>query len=192
MKSLSGTFDAGLQKLSVMQSIVTFLNGRYEDYQKMTTHTIDTATVKRLVEARALRGAAIIGQPGGWSIMLKYGTEERPLGIQRADKPRLWRSLDTCVGYLRDELRIVKVDLLDATQHDAESVLPGKSRPDAAERMRNAFAAAEHDRWFREQVEMGLKEADDPATQWIPHESVERDRARWRANLVRQTENGDS
>lgn len=159
---------------------------------KMTTHTIDTATVKRLVEARALRGAAIIGQPGGWSIMLKYGTEERPLGIQRADKPRLWRSLDTCVGYLRDELRIVKVDLLDATQHDAESVLPGKSRPDAADRMRNAFAAAEHDRWFREQVEMGLKEADDPATQWIAHEAVERDRAQWRADLLRQTENGDS
>lgn len=158
----------------------------------MTTHTIDTATVKRLVEARALRGAAIIGQPGGWSVLLKYGMEERPLGIQRADKPRLWRSLDTCVGYLRDELHIVKVDLLDATQHDAASVLPGKSRPDAADRMRKAFAAAEHDRWFREQVQMGLKEADDLDTPWITQEAVERDRARWREDLRKRSENGAS
>jgi hypothetical protein len=152
----------------------------------MSTHTIDTATVKRLVEARALRGASIIGQPGGWSVLLKYGMEERPLGVQRADRPRLWRSLDTCVEYLKEELHIGRIDLVDATQHSSTTPLPGKSRPDAAERMRNAFAAAEHDRWFREQVEIGLKEADDPATEWITHETVERERAQWRADLQKR------
>lgn len=151
----------------------------------MNTHTIDTATVKRLVEARAIRGAAIIGQPGGWSVLLKYGMEERPLGIQRADRPRLWRSLDTCVDYLKKELHIGRIDLVDATQHSAAN-LAGKSRPDAAERMRNAFAAAEHDRWFREQVEIGLKEADDPATKWIPHEEVERQFGQLREELRKQ------
>ena len=149
----------------------------------MSTHTIDTATVKRLVEARAIRGAAIIGRPGGWSVLLKYGMEERPLGIQRADRPRLWRSLDTCVDYLKEELHIVRIDLVDATQHNAGAPLPGKSRPDAAERMRNAFAAAEHDAWFREQVEIGLQEADDPATKWIPHEEVERQFGQLREDL---------
>ena len=149
----------------------------------MSTHTIDTATVKRLVEARAIRGAAIIGQPGGWSVLLKYGMEERPLGIQRADRPRLWRSLDTCVDYLKEELHIGRIDLVDATQHSAAASLAGKSRPDAAERMRNAFAAAEHDRWFREQVEIGLQEADDPATKWIPHEEVERQFGQLREDL---------
>ena len=151
----------------------------------MNTHTIDTATVKRLVEARAIRGAAIIGQPGGWSVLLKYGMEERPLGIQRADRPRLWRSLDTCVDYLKKELHIVRIDLVVAIQHSAAN-LAGKSRPDAAERMRNAFAAAEHDRWFREQVEIGLKEADDPATKWIPHEEVERQFGQLREELRKQ------
>ncbi|CDQ11695.1 conserved protein of unknown function (plasmid) [Acidithiobacillus ferrivorans] len=139
----------------------------------MSTHTIDTATVKRLVEARAIHGAAIIGQPGGWSVLLKYGMEERPLGIQRADRPRLWRSLDTCVDYLKEELHIGRVDLLDATGYSAQNPLPGKSRPDAAERMRKAFAASYHDHWFREQVEIALKEADDPATEWVSHEEVE-------------------
>ena len=152
----------------------------------MSTHTIDTATVKRLVEARAIRGAAIIGQPGGWSVLLKYGMEERPLGIQRADRPRLWRSLDTCVDYLKEELHIGRIDLVDATGHSGDASLPGKSRPDAAERMRKAFAAAEHDRWFREQVEIGLREADDPATEWITNETVERERAQWRADLQKR------
>ncbi len=36
---------------------------------------------------------------------------------------------------------------------------------------------------------MGLKEADDPATQWIPHEAVERDRAQWRAEIQKQIDN---
>ena len=33
-------------------------------------------------------------------------------------------------------------------------------------------AAQEHDRWFRSQVEAALKEADEPATEFIPHETV--------------------
>jgi hypothetical protein len=32
--------------------------------------------------------------------------------------------------------------------------------------------AAGHDRWFREQVEIGIKEADAPNAEWIPHEEV--------------------
>ncbi len=67
----------------------------------MSTHTIDTAMARRMVEASAIQGASIIGQPGGWSVMLKLGTIEKPLGAQRTDKPRTWRSLDTCMDYLK-------------------------------------------------------------------------------------------
>jgi hypothetical protein len=38
------------------------------------------------------------------------------------------------------------------------------------------FATAEeaeaHDRWFRKEVDAALREADDPATQWVPHDQV--------------------
>ena len=44
---------------------------------------------------------------------------------------------------------------------------------------------AQYESWYREQVEIGLKEADDPNTEMIPHEDVMREleemRARWRA-----------
>ena len=63
----------------------------------MNTHTIDTAMAKRMVEASAIRGASIIGQPGGWSVVLKLGLQERALGAQRSDTPRTWRSgPETC------------------------------------------------------------------------------------------------
>ena len=50
-----------------------------------TSNTIDTAMAKRMADATAIRGASIIGQPGGWSIVLKVGLHERPLGAQRTD-----------------------------------------------------------------------------------------------------------
>ena len=38
-----------------------------------TENTIDHATLEHLVEAGAVRGASIIGQPGGWGVVAQYG-----------------------------------------------------------------------------------------------------------------------
>ncbi len=136
----------------------------------MNTHTIDTLLARQMVEAAALRGASIIGQPGGWSVMLKIGKTEKPLGTQRTDKPRTWRSLDSCMTYLRDELHIVRVDGIDASQYSAASVHT-KRRADSSARMKAAHEAAAYDKWFRAQVQESL---DDPRPS-IPHEEVMRD-----------------
>lgn len=153
----------------------------------MSSQTIDTAMAKRLVEAAAIRGASIIGQPGGWSVMLKLGLQEKPLGAQRSDKPRTWRSLDRCVDYLRKELHIVRFELLDAT-HYSDAALEGKSRADASDRLRIAHEAAAHDKWFREQVEQAIKEANDPAAKWISHNEAHKSWAAKRAELLKRTE----
>ncbi len=120
--------------------------------------TIDTPNARRVMEAGGLRGAAVIGQPGGWAVMLKIGTQETPLGTQRTDKPRVWASLDTCIQYLRDELGIVRIDGIDARNYSAASVHRPR-RPDAAAQMRRAHEAAAHDAWFRAQVQASI---DDP------------------------------
>ena len=155
----------------------------------MTTHTIDTAMAKRMVEASAIRGASIIGQPGGWSVMLKMGMQEKPLGAQRSDKPRMWRSLDRCVDYLKKELHIARFELLDATNFSTVALV-GKSREDASERLRSAHEAAAHDKWFRSQVEIGLAEADDPAADWVTNEEANASWARKRAELAKRAEGG--
>ena len=99
-------------------------------------NTIDTRLAKQLQQACALRGCSIIGVAGGWSVLIKVGMSEKPLGTQRTGRVRQWRSLDTLMEYLRDDLGIVKVDGVDASGYSAESVF--RQRPDVAGRMKVA------------------------------------------------------
>ncbi len=145
----------------------------------MVTETIDHATLAELVEAGALRGAHVVGQPGGWSLRVKYGAAERSLAAQRSRQVRVFRRMETLVSYLKD-IGIERFDV-DAADYEAEG---GKSRPDRAEAMRRTHEAAAHDKWFREQVEAAVKEADDPNTEWVPHEIVKQDMARQRAEML--------
>lgn len=147
----------------------------------MSSETIDHNTLSRLVEAGAVRGAHVIGQTGGWGVMIKYGMLERPLSATRSKKIRTFKKLETLVAYLK-EIGISRFDV-DATQYDPATVQT-YTRPDRAEAMRQAHEAVEHDKWFREQVALSLKEADDPATIWIPHDVAKADMQRQRESLL--------
>jgi hypothetical protein len=146
------------------------------------SNTIDTAMARQMVEACAIRGASIIGQPGGWSIMLKVGLSEKLLGTQRTDKPRKWRSLDACMGYVTNELRIFRLDSLDASNFSKEDVAR-QVRADSSVRLKRAHEAAAYEKWFLAQVEEGIREADDPNTVLIPHDVVKADMAAQRKLL---------
>ncbi|MCO5120394.1 MAG: hypothetical protein M9951_12270 [Burkholderiaceae bacterium] len=153
----------------------------------MTADTIDHSTLAELAEAGSVRAVHVIGQPGGWSLRVKYGAVERTLAAQRSRQTRVFRRMETLVSYLKD----VGIDhfVVDAADYEAEG---GKARfrPDRAEAMRRAHEAAAHDRWFREQVEESIREADDPATEWVSHELVKEDMARQRAELLARIKNG--
>lgn len=123
-----------------------------------TKNTIDTAIAKHMVEANAIRSATIIGQPGGWSVMLTVGMTEKALCAQRTGKPRLWKSLDRCVDYLKTELHIARFDMLDATNH-SDVPMTGSTKNSAAERMRNAHQAAAYDKWLKAEIQQAI---DDP------------------------------
>lgn len=47
-------------------------------------------------------------------------------------------------------------------------------------------AESAYDAWFRAEVEEGLREADDPNTEWVSNEEVERQSALQRAEWLRQ------
>ena len=140
----------------------------------MPAETIDHATLVRLVEAHAIQGAHVFGQPGGWGLLVRHGSAERRLAAARGGRVRVFRKLDTLVGYLKD-LGISRFEV-DAASFDPRAA-SAYTRPGASEPLRHAHAAAAYDRWFREQVAQGLKEADDPTTQWISNET-RRTRAR--------------
>jgi len=152
----------------------------------MNTQTIDHLTLSRLVEAGAVRAAHVIGQAGGWALSIKYGVAERFLAAQRSGKLRLFRKLETVMLYLKG-IGISSFEV-DASGYDAEVAKTHHKRPDRAEALRQAHQAAEHDAWFRGQVQLGLDEADKPDAVFIPHEQVMAEWATKRAELLQRAE----
>jgi hypothetical protein len=116
--------------------------------------TIDHGTLSRLVEAGAVKGAHIVGQSGGWAVVVKYGMTERPLAAQRSRQVRLFKKFETLVGYLKD-IGIARFDV-DAANYDTTTAT---RRPDRADALKHAHQAAAYDTWFREQVQASI---DDP------------------------------
>lgn len=107
-----------------------------------TLSTIDTKLARLMHEACVLRGCSIVGVAGGWSVLIKVGMAEKPLGTQRTGKARIWRNLDTLIVYLRDELGIVRIDGLDASGHNPAAV--HQSRPDVANKMKQAHRSIQN------------------------------------------------
>lgn len=122
----------------------------------MATNTIDHGTFSRLVEAGAVRAAHVVGQPGGWALMVKYGMHERPLATKNTGAVRVWRRFETLASYLKD-VGLTQFDV-DASNYDPTSSTAAK-RPDRAEALKKAHEAAAYDKWFREQVQASI---DDP------------------------------
>jgi predicted transcriptional regulator len=54
--------------------------------------------------------------------------------------------------------------------------------------MRDYVERAEHDVWFRAEVEQSMKEADDPNAELVPHEEVVRKWEARRGKLLRKAE----
>jgi hypothetical protein len=144
----------------------------------MNVETIDHNTLTHLVEANAVRAAHVIGQPGGWGIVVKYGMAERALTATRSRQVRVFKKLETLVGYLKG-VGISHFDV-DAANFDAQAVATYK-RPDAAAALKRAHDAAAYDKWFRSEVDAAIKEADDPSTQWVSSDDVTAESAKRRA-----------
>jgi len=146
----------------------------------MAIETIDHTTLARLVEAGAVRGAHIVGQSGGWTVLVKYGMHERPLAAQRSRQVRLFRKFETLVGYLKG-IGLARFDV-DTSDFDPATIKT-RTRPDRAVALKRAHEAAAYDVWFREQVQASI---DDPRPS-IPHETVQAEFAKRRQALRKRT-----
>lgn len=105
----------------------------------MSASTIDHQTLSKLVDAGAVRGVHIIGQGGGWAVLVKYGMKEHPLVAQRSGDVRLFSRFETLVAYLRG-IGIARFEV-DAANYDPTRT-PRKARPDRSEALKRAHAAA--------------------------------------------------
>jgi len=131
--------------------------------------TIDHSTLSTLVEAGAVRTAQVIGQPGGWGVVVQCGMAQRTLAAKRG-AVRIFRRFETLTEYLRG-LGIVKYQV-DASQYDSAALQTGR-RADASARLKHAHEAAAYDIWLREKVGASLAGLQDgsnaviPAAEWV-------------------------
>jgi hypothetical protein len=147
----------------------------------VTAETIDHNTLARLVQENSVRGAQVVGRPGGWGVVVKHGRHMRPLAATRSGDVRVFKRLETVVGYLQG----IGINRFDVDSADFNSAtVTTTSRPDASKALKRAHEAAAHDKWFRAEVAKGIKEADDPATVWVSHEEARANWAATRAELV--------
>jgi len=121
----------------------------------MTIETINHNTLAHLVEAGSIRTATAVADGGGWALVVHYGQMDKTLQATNSGKVRTWAKFETLVKYLT-KLGIRKFDT-DATNYDPNHK-PLTKRPNKAIALKRAHAAAEHDAWFRGEVEKSMND----------------------------------
>ena len=147
----------------------------------MAADTIDHSTLTKLVEVGTVRAARVVGQDGGWGVIVKDRKTERSLAAQRG-QVRLFRKLETVVAYLKS-IGIGRFDV-DAINYDPART--DRRRPDRTEALKQTHEAAAYDKWFREQVQAAR---DDPRPS-VAHDEVSARWAKKRAQLVKKAKTG--
>ena len=136
----------------------------------MADDKISQTTLKTLVEADAIKSASVVGETSGFYIAVKYGETEKVL-TARTGKIRFFRSMDTVVDFLRTTIGLGRFNV-DMQNYDPDQMKDaGRKRPDRKEAMKKVNQAVERDKWFRQQVEIGLKSANEgkirPANEFL-------------------------
>lgn len=149
----------------------------------ISSDTIDHVTLQHLVEAGAVRGADVVGQPGGWGVVVKYGMTQRALAARRG-AIRVFSRFETLVNYLKG----IGISQFNVNASNYDPTDKKTHRPDSAVRMKRTFDAAEHDKWFRDQVEEGIRQANDPNTVWVPNDEVKAMSVKHRAEWAKQAQ----
>ncbi|HQS59327.1 MAG: hypothetical protein B7Y56_13655 [Gallionellales bacterium 35-53-114] len=129
----------------------------------MADDKISQTTLKTLVEADAVRSASVVGESSGFYIAVKYGETEKVL-TARTGNVRFFRSMDTVVDYLRKTIGIGRFNVEMGNYDPDQMKEAGRKRPDRKEAMKKVNEAVVRDKWFRQQVEMGLKSVSDRKT----------------------------
>lgn len=126
----------------------------------MTTDTVRLSTLRELVAAGSIRAATVLGQRGGWAVLVRYGMFEKALAA-KTGAPRLFTTVDAAVKVLRGA-GLGRVDL-DSSGFERAS--GGHRRPDRSTALREAHQAKAYVDWVAGEIQAAI---DDPRPS-VPH-----------------------
>jgi hypothetical protein len=139
-----------------------------------TQSTVDHATLENLVASGAVHGAHVVGQSGGWGLVVEHGSCERALTAKRG-QVRVFRKFETLAGYLKG-IGILQYQV-DARAYDPAALKTERSRSDAAHRMKDAHAAIAYRDWLEDKVNATRAALADGSKKRIPPEDWDSIRA---------------
>ena len=94
----------------VLRGVISHPAPHYPLSRNIPMETITHPTLVQLVAAGAVRVVVAVGQPGGWTLLVRYGLAERALAAQRSKQLRVFRKLDTLQAYLQ-EIGVVRFEI---------------------------------------------------------------------------------
>jgi hypothetical protein len=145
-------------------------------------HTLTLDQLRATTDAGGVAGVTLKAQGGAFFVQIDTRNGgEAVLAKARSSEPRSFGNPVQALALLRG-LGLV-VGSFDVEQWNPDDKVGVRTRPDRAKALKHTHEAAEHDKWFREQVQQGLAEADDPNTEWVSHEIVKDDMQRQREAL---------
>lgn len=121
----------------------------------MQHYTLDQ--LRALSESGGVIGVTLRGSGGSFYIEAETPRGEAVLVPQRSKSPRRFPDPRKALALLRElGIREARIDARD--WQPEQLALEKSARPDRKEQMKGVNEALAHDRWFREQVEAGLKD----------------------------------
>ena len=153
-------------------------------------YTLTLEQLRATTDAGGVAGVTLKAQGGTFYVRVDTRNGgEAILAKARSSEPRGFGNPAQALTLLRGlGLNVGSFDVKDWNPYDKETT---RTRPDRAEALKRTHEAAEHDKWFRVQVEQGLAEADDPNTEWVPHDVVKDDMQRQREALKTRIASGN-
>lgn len=121
----------------------------------MPTHQIDHSHLAQVAGTDRINATHIVGQPGGWAVQICIDEQEHILTAQRSGNARLFKKLETLVGYLQT-LGIEYFEV-DTSGYDPQ-LRKTYQRPDRAQALKRAHEAAAYETWFNAQIEASLQD----------------------------------
>jgi hypothetical protein len=125
----------------------------------MRTDIIDHTTLAKMTGAGVSLTACAVRREGGWVALIRYGTSERALAVQRTGPTKVFAQLDQLAAYLHDQgVARFEVDTSPAAHRDRDAALEG------------AQTAAAYTGWLKAAIQDALD--DHHAT--VPHDKAMR------------------
>ncbi|NWB49212.1 hypothetical protein [Pseudomonas gingeri] len=154
-------------------------------------HTLTLEQLRATTDAGGIVGVTLKALGGVFFVQVETRNGDAAvLAKARSSEPRSFGNPGQALNLLLG-LGLV-VGAFDVALWNPEDKSANRTRPDRAEALKRTHGAAEHDKWFREQVQQGLAEADDPNTQWVSHEEAKSSWAAKRAELAKRIKEGGS